>query len=586
MILSQADDVKIGNDAFPRAQAIFSGEYLTWERVAETSILAYQINDSNDAYSVTGVNNTFESNDTIALQGYLTIPSTHQSLPVTAIAGSTSLSSMPFYNEDRLRGVTIPTSITSIGDYAFRSSDNITRMVLHNGITSIGSGAFQGLAKLKSIDLPSGLTQLDDFLINGCSSLTSVTIPSGVTIIGASVFGNCSGLTSITIPTGVTSIGVSAFQNCTGLTSITIPTGNRIISASLFNGCTSLTSVTFGFDSPPGQVKSIGERAFRGCTSLTGFTIPDGVNKIYSLAFSNCTSLTSITIPDSVTSIAQNAFDNTGLTFDVDNSIEYLISALGDVAVLIEDNTASGAVTIPNTVNGTSVTMIAAKAFRGNNNLSSVTIPNTVTSIGDEAFEDASCTSVTIGNSVTYIGDEAFNRCTSLSSITIPDSVTRIGRDAFNLTGVTLDEDNSIDYLISTTGNTAYLINGMGASGIVTIPNTVNGASVKAIGGDAFRFDSNLTRITIPDSVITIGSRAFNSISNLTNVTIGSGVTAIEYAAFQNCTSLSSISCYATSAPVIEDLVFNNIATTAINVPVGATGYGTVFGGLNVAYTL
>lgn len=263
MILANADNLRIGYDSFPRVQAIFSGGSLAWERVAETSILEYEINGSNDAYTVTGVQNTFESKETIALQGYLTIPSTHQSLPVTAIAGGALFSSQPFYNEDRLRGVTIPSSITSIGEGAFSISNNITRMVLHNGITSIGTGAFNGLSKLNSISLPSGLTELNPSLLNGCTSLTSITIPSGVTAIGASVFYGTS-ISSITIPSLVNSIGNSTFANCTSLTSITIPNSVTLLGSDLFNGCSALTSATFG-----SGITEIRERTFFNCTSLS-----------------------------------------------------------------------------------------------------------------------------------------------------------------------------------------------------------------------------------------------------------------------------------------------------------------------------
>jgi hypothetical protein len=287
MILANADNLKIGNDSFPRVQAIFSGESLEWERVAETSVLTYQINGSNDAYSVTGVDNTFESQETIALQGYLTIPSTYLGLPVTAIADGNSLSEIPFYNESRIRGVTIPTSITSIGNQAFYLSSNITRMVLHNGITSIGYNAFGGLSKLSSISLPSGLTELDTGLLSGCTSLTSITIPSGITTIGASVF-NGTSISSITIPSLVNSIGNSTFASCTSLTSITIPNSVTLLGRDLFNGCSALTSATLG-----SGITEIRERTFFNCTSLS--TI-------------NCLATTAPTLEDT------NAFGNVSAT--------------------------------------------------------------------------------------------------------------------------------------------------------------------------------------------------------------------------------------------------------------------------------
>ena len=157
-----------------------------------------------------------------------------------------------------------------------------------------------------------------------------------------------------------------------------------------------------------------------------------------------------------------------------------------------------------------SVTSIGEWAFEYCSGLTSVTIPNSVTSIGDYAFRGCSgLTSVTIGNSVTSIGDWAFGYCSALTSVTIPNSVTSIGSSAFN-----------------------------GCSGLtsVTIPN-----SVTSIGDYAFLSCSALTSVTIPNSVTSIGEWAFGSCSGLTSVTIGSSVTSIGYAAFASCPSLTSI---------------------------------------------
>ena len=142
--------------------------------------------------------------------------------------------------------------------------------------------------------------------------------------------------------------------------------------------------------------------------------------------------------------------------------------------------------------------------------LTSVTIPNSVTSIGDRAFSDCSgLTSVTIPNSVTSIGYEAFRDCTSLTSITIPNSVTSIGWSAF-----------------------------FGCSGLtsVTIPN-----SVTSIASHAFQRCSGLTSVTIPNSVTSIGYYAFDGCSGLTSVTIPNSVTSIDEGAFSGCSGLTSI---------------------------------------------
>lgn len=172
----------------------------------------------------------------------------------------------------------------------------------------------------------------------------------------------------------------------------------------------------------------------------------------------------------------------------------------------------------------------------------SVEIPNTVTTIGINAFGECSAlTSVIIPNSVTNIGDNAFTNCTSLMSVTIPNSVTNIGDYAFNNCGLTS----------------------------VTIPN-----SVISIGNEAFASCSGLTSINIPNSVTVIKEGAFAMCINLTSVIIGSGVTNIESHVFRYCSSLTSIICNATIAPTIYNDTFRDIKTNGtLTVLAGSTGY-------------
>ena len=366
-----------------------------------------------------------------------------------------------------------------------------------------------------------------------------------VTSIGDDAFFNCSGLTSVTIPNSVKNIGDYAFFNCSSLTSVTIPNSVTSIGWAAFRYCSGLTSITI-----PNSVTSIGGSAFSGCSGLTAVTIPNSVTSIGDGAFDGCSGLASVTIPNSVTSIEGSAFNGTGWYNSQPDGLIYIDHVLlgykgnyptGDL--VIADGTrviAGGAfyhcsgltsVTIPN-----SVTSIGHSAFGGCSGLTSVTIPNSVTSIGGWAFSGCSgLTSVTIGNSVTSIGGWAFRGCTSLTSVTIPNSVTSIGEDAFygcsGLTSVTIGNS------VTSIGDWAFY----GCSGLssVTIGN-----SVTSIGGGAFWDCSGLTSITIPNSVTSIGNKAFSYCSDLTSVTIPNSVTSIGQNAFLNCTSLMTIKSY------------------------------------------
>ena len=230
-----------------------------------------------------------------------------------------------------------------------------------------------------------------------------------VTTIGSEAFYDCRGLTSVTIPNSVTSIGDDAFFSCSGLTSVTIPNSVTSIGKSAFYGCTGLTSVTIG-----NSVTSIGYYVFYGCSGLTSVTIPNSVTTIGHDAFLGCSGLTSVTIPNSVTSIGGKAFlECTGLT-----------------SVHITDLAAWCKIAF----NGSYSNPLyyAHHLYLNGEEIKDLVIPNSVTSVRDEAF--ASCTgltSVTIPNSVTSIGDYAFDSCTGLTSVTIPNSVTSIGVAAF-----------------------------------------------------------------------------------------------------------------------------------------------------------
>ena len=188
-------------------------------------------------------------------------------------------------------------------------------------------------------------------------------------------------------------------------------------------------------------------------------------------------------------------------------------------------------VSIPN-----SVTNIGEAAFYGCYRLTSVTIPNGVTSIRNDVFRDCrSLTSVTIPNSVTSIGIGAFYGCSGLTSVTIPNSVTSIGNFAFyGCSGLT---SATIPNSATSIGN--YTFYGCSGLTFVTIPN-----SVTSIGDVAFSSCSGLTSITIPNSVMSIGSYAFQNCNGLTSITIPNSVTNIGERAFEGCTSVMTVKSY------------------------------------------
>jgi len=216
-----------------------------------------------------------------------------------------------------------------------------------------------------------------------------------------------------------------------------------------------------------------------------------------------------------------------------------------DSVTSIGDYAFSGCTGLTSVTIGNSVSFIGAYAFSGCTGLTSMTIGNSVTSIGDGAFSGCrGLTSVTIPNSVTSIGYVAFQECSGLTSVTIPASLTSIGDGAFDgcsgLKGITVDIANSAyssnDGILFNKAQTSLIAFPGGKTGAYTIPD-----SVTSIVNDAFAGCSGLTSVTIPNSVTSIGIDTFSGCSGLTSVTIPNSVNSIDQGAFYGCSALTSV---------------------------------------------
>ena len=253
----------------------------------------------------------------------------------------------------------------------------------------------------------------------------------------------------------------------------------------------------------------------------------------------------------------------------------YSISETGEVSI-IEYIGTDTVVEIPNEIDGNTVATIGIAAFFGCTELTSITIPDSITFIGAKAFQACiSITSITIPDSVITIGECAFDGCTSLTSIKISESVTSIGRNAFegctSLTSIELDASNTNYSLVDD------ILFNKDKTKLIRYPSKKDGTSysipdsVTSIESSAFYGCTNLTNITIPNSVTTIDENAFNSCSGLTSVTIPSKVTFIGNRAFQDCSGLTSI-VIPNGITSIEECTFEYCKSlTSVRIPFSVT---------------
>ena len=418
-------------------------------------------------------------------------------------------------------------SVVGIGYRAFYHCTGLTSLTIPNSVTIIGMDAFSGCSNLVSVNI----TDLEAWCrIQFVDCLDSSSNPLNY---AHHLFLNGEEIKDLVIPNSVTSIGESAFEGCTGLTSVTISNNVTSIGGEAFLECSGLTSVTIS-----NSVTSIGEGAFARCTGLTSITIPSSVTSIGEGAFFYCIGLTSVKITDleawcriqfngrvsNPLSIAHHLFLN-GKEMKklvIPNSV----TSLGDRA--FEGCSALTSVTIPN-----SVKSVGVNTFMNCSRLTSITVPNSVTSIGEGAFLGCTgLTSIIIPNSMTSIAGDTFNGCSRLTSVDIPGSVTSIGNYAFRLcSGLT---SISIPNSVTSIGSGAF----SGCTGLtsITVPN-----SVTSIGHLTFCDCTGLTSVTIPNSVTSIGSGAFSGCTGLTSITVPNSVTSIGLGAFYNCAGLTSV---------------------------------------------
>lgn len=521
------------------------------------------------------------------------------------------------------------------------TSANIPAQIDGVDVLAITSNAFRGCSNLKSISMPDSITYIGANAFRGCSFLEEVNFSSNLSYLGEWSFAFCDALTSVDIPSQkLTVVQEAAFYACINLRDVVLPNSVVHIDSGAFQYCTDLVNLTL-----PYELKEITAYAFKGCSSLLSIKFPNNLGKIDRLAFEDCASLESIALPVSIHTIEDDAFKstavktihyagsesmwaNTKIKLDdagFSNTAKLLYSSNDPDTVQpptiwievdgieggkIEFDTKTGSIldaettitsaNIPSVINGVTVKKIDSYAFSLCNQLTSVTIPSSITAMQNYAFKD--CTSletvtiistkldkislqtttivspeidaianlqgvqlighgafwgcsnlknVTLAESVIKIGNSVFEDCVSLEYLALPPYVTELGSRSFwncpNLGRIDFGGTQAVwdSFAATTDPHTTVVCNDTVESQFITV-NGVIGGGVKFANGVIVDVEDTVTSANIPsqingEDVVEIGAAAFYNAKLVTDITLPNTITRIGDSAFTNCEALTSI---------------------------------------------
>ena len=325
-----------------------------------------------------------------------------------------------------IKTLVIQEGVTSVSSSAFAHCQDLETVVLPKSVKSIQKSAFSGCVKLTSIDL-THITSLGEYAFMGCG-FSEVIIPAGISSVSYGAFSDCKNLKSVVFHNNVTELESYAFSGCTALTAVHLPDQMQIIGSSAFNYCAKLVDLEMNEG-----LLEIRDNAFSCCYQLESVVIPDTVNVIDKYAFNRCKALSQVILGAGISRIDVQAFNEckslSAFTLSSENTSfsvhQGVLYSKDRKQLMIMADGFTGDYAIPE---GT--TSIASNAC-DSSNLSSLTIPGSVETVGQNSF--AHCTSlktIVLQNGVQVLRLGAF-RGTPITEITMPESVTKIYDQAF-----------------------------------------------------------------------------------------------------------------------------------------------------------
>ena len=336
---------------------------------------------NNLVYTVRGKTEYTASHENVDVDGRLVFPDTYNGKPITKIIHES------YKQKHNLTSVRFPKRLTVIGEGTF-SCSSLENVIIPEGVTTIEESAFQITNKLKNVSFPSTLVVIED-LAFGTSGMESLLLPSNVKTLGYAAFASCDNLKTVSFEKGskLTELGEDAFSGCPNLQEVTLPD----------------------------SLQTIGSFAFNGCDKLTALHIPQGIMELKDAAVFN-KAITAYTVAEE--NPAYKAIDGNVYSKDGTELVQYAVGKEATEFIVPDE-----------------VTKIGSYAFYTEGNLLKVSLPQGLIEIGDYAFCGCGITEIDLPYGLTTIGEGVFayyGGVSNLTSIVVPDSVTSYGNEAFS----------------------------------------------------------------------------------------------------------------------------------------------------------
>ena len=471
-------------------------------------------------------------------------------LPVTCTIGTDD--SAPFYStSSTITSFVFGPNVELVPAYICKNMSKLDTVVLPPSVYRLGTNAFQNCTSLKSINLPVTQKTLPQSFLEGCIALETIVLPKTLTTFSTDVFYGCTKLSNVTLHEGIETIGERAFYNCK-LTDITIPSTVTSIGNAAFKG-NPTTSVTW-----LPKTCSIGtdESApfYSTSSTITSFVFGDSVQTVPAYICKHMSQLDTIVLPPSVKSLGRNAFMYCTSLKSINLPKTQKTLPIG----IFEGCTSLESIELPKTL-----TTFSTDVFYGCTKLSNVTLHEGIETIGERAFYNCKLTEITIPSTVTSIGNGAFKGNPTTSVIWLPKTCS-IGTDESAPFYSTSSTITSFTFGDSVKTIPAYLCKYMKIDSI-TIPQTVT-----SIGQAAFMYCTKLKALEFPKGIKTIAKSVLEGCTGLKKVVIPESATTINQYAFYGCTGLQEIYNYAIKPQTIESATVYNVnkSTCFLYVPI------------------